>query len=220
MGGRTGDRADGRFLHADRRRPLRLRPDRGSQFGQRHLCDGRPAADRARHRGVPERRPRARHDPPDLPRRLRQAARSGRVAPWRPHGPRPRDQVRLRRHRRHRSGARAVERRRPRRATCCSSPSPSAPASSAPPSSSIASRRRRRRRRHVDADVEQGGRRGAAGPAGRGGPRLHGYHRFRAGRPRLGNGVGQRRHARPRGRAGARVRRNPPRWPGRTGRAA
>ena len=59
----------------------------------------------------------------------------------------------------------------------------------------------RRRRRRVDADAEPGGRRGAAGAAGRRGPRLHRRHRLRAGRARLGNGGGERRHARPRRRA-------------------
>ena len=34
---------DGRLLHADRRRPLRLRPDRGRERGLRRLRDGRPA---------------------------------------------------------------------------------------------------------------------------------------------------------------------------------
>ena len=43
-------RADGRLLHADRRRPVHLRADRRGQRAERCLCDGRAAADRARHR--------------------------------------------------------------------------------------------------------------------------------------------------------------------------
>ena len=50
MGGWTGAGADGGFLHADRRRPVYLRPDRGRQFVERRLCDGRPADDGTRDR--------------------------------------------------------------------------------------------------------------------------------------------------------------------------
>ena len=65
VGGRTGARPDGRFLHADRRRPVHLRPDRRRQRAERRLRDGRPAA-----------APRwpSRRFPQDGPRRRRSSA--------------------------------------------------------------------------------------------------------------------------------------------------
>ena len=60
----------------------------------------------------PQGRAGPRHDSRDLPRRVRQAARGRRRAARRPYGPGPRDQVRLRGHRRDRSGSHADERRR------------------------------------------------------------------------------------------------------------
>ena len=54
VGGRTGARADGRFLHADRRRPVQLRPDRRGQRAERRLRDGRRAAHGARDRRAAE----------------------------------------------------------------------------------------------------------------------------------------------------------------------
>ena len=67
--------------------------------------------------GLSEGRPRAGNHSRDFPGRLRQAARGGRVAARRPHGTGSGNQVRLRRHRRDRSGARADECRREGRAT-------------------------------------------------------------------------------------------------------
>ena len=54
-GGRATDlpRADGRLLHADRRRPLYLRPDRRGQLAQRRLRHGRDTRDGAGDCGVP-----------------------------------------------------------------------------------------------------------------------------------------------------------------------
>ena len=49
-------RPDGRLLHADRRRSVRLRPDRRRQCDERRLRDGRSSAHGARHGGFPERR--------------------------------------------------------------------------------------------------------------------------------------------------------------------
>ena len=50
---RPRDRADRRLLHADRRRPVRLRPDRRHQRALRRLRDGRQAADGAEPRRLP-----------------------------------------------------------------------------------------------------------------------------------------------------------------------
>ena len=47
---RAGARRDDRLLHADRRRPVRLRPHRRDQRHLRRLRDGRPADHGARHR--------------------------------------------------------------------------------------------------------------------------------------------------------------------------
>ena len=52
---RPRDRADRRLLHADRRRPLLVRPDRRHQRALRHLRDGRRARLRAESRRVPAR---------------------------------------------------------------------------------------------------------------------------------------------------------------------
>ena len=51
---RASARPDGRLLHADRRRSVHLRSNRRRQRAERRLRDGRPAADRARHRCFPE----------------------------------------------------------------------------------------------------------------------------------------------------------------------
>ena len=53
---RPGDRLDGRLLHPDRRRPVRLRPDRRDQRAVRRLRDGRAADHGAEPRRVLARR--------------------------------------------------------------------------------------------------------------------------------------------------------------------
>ena len=132
-----------------------------------------------------ERGARYRNHPRDLPRRLRQAARSGRCAARRPHRAGSRDQVRLRGHRRDRPGAHAGQTRARVRATCCSSPSRSAPAiigtaikferaSAAMAEQAIASMRTLNRAAAEALQAPARGRR----------PRVHGHHRVRSGRPR------------------------------------
>jgi ParB family chromosome partitioning protein len=63
-------------------------------------------------RGISQRRPRTRDDPRHLPGRVREVARSGRVAARRTHGAGPGNQVRVCNHWRHRSDPRARKRRR------------------------------------------------------------------------------------------------------------
>ena len=60
---RDEHRRDHRLLHADGRRPLRLRPDRRDQRALRRLCDGRQADLRPRHPRHADRQDADRHDP-------------------------------------------------------------------------------------------------------------------------------------------------------------
>ena len=60
----AGDRRDDRLLHADRRRPVRLRRDRRDQRDLRRLRDGRHAALRAGARRHADRQAAGRDDPP------------------------------------------------------------------------------------------------------------------------------------------------------------
>ncbi len=77
--GRARRGADDRLLHADRRRPVHVRADRGDERVLRHLRDGRAARVRAERRRVPEDAAdgAARRDPARR-RRRRRGGRRGR----------------------------------------------------------------------------------------------------------------------------------------------
>ena len=76
----AGDRRDDRLLHADRRRPVRLRRDRRDQRDLRRLRDGRHAALRAGARRHADRQAAGRDDPPH-PRRRRGGLRDAPAFP-------------------------------------------------------------------------------------------------------------------------------------------
>ena len=199
-GGRgTGARADRRLLHADRRRPVRLRTDRRGQRAERRLRDGRRAAHGARDRraaqGRSGRRTSSRRSSAAAPTSCAKPASrcsaatpspiteikfgyaiTGEIDPARvlTNAARARgrraDPHQAARHGHHRDRARNSAGRRRCRSDAA-----------------VESMTRLNRRR--------GERRRAQLPAGDG-QRVHGRHRLRAGRARVGDGGGERRHAR------------------------
>ena len=160
VGERPGARADGRFLYADRRRSVHLRPDRRRQRAQRRLRDGRRTDDGARDCRLPPGRARPRHDSRNISRRPRQAEGSGRGAARWPHRSRSGSEVRLRNHGSDRSRSHLGQRRRTHWRSSRSSPSVWAPASSAPRSRTARAAGAGRSSRRVDDDAEQDQREG------------------------------------------------------------
>ena len=115
--GRPRDRLDRRLLHADRRRPVRLRRDQRRELAERRLRDGGEAALRAERRrlplaAAPPLRPRA-----DPRRGGRGRARGGHPDPRRAHRRRHRAEVRPRGDGGRPPRPRPDERRRPAPAT-------------------------------------------------------------------------------------------------------
>jgi hypothetical protein len=128
---RAGPGRDARLLHADRRRPLRLGPDRGHQRALRRVRDGGPALPHAEHRGVARRRLAARDAGAGPAGRDRRGEQGGGGRPGRPHDHRSRTQVRDGRARagRTRTHRAQLDRpgRRPRRTNAASPPRSSWP---------------------------------------------------------------------------------------------
>ena len=129
---------DDRLLHADRRRPLRLRPDRGGERALGRLRHGRRAAGGDERRRVSARTARRRRPARDPARRRgrRRGRRDRRRR--RPLDRRSRAEVRHVGHRHRASGRADLQRRRAGRATCSSSRSRSASARSRPRASAAA----------------------------------------------------------------------------------
>ncbi|CAA9525098.1 MAG: Selenide,water dikinase @ selenocysteine-containing, partial [uncultured Thermomicrobiales bacterium] len=201
----AGDRPNAGFFRPDRRRPVHLRRDRRRQQHERRLRDGRRDAAGAQHRRLP-RRPAGRDPDRDLGRRGEQGRRGGGDRRRRPHGHRPRAEVRPLRHRRRPPGPGADQGRgatgrpggadqtaRDRRDHHGAEAGRGAP-------------RARRGGDPLDAGPQPGCR--AGGAAGRR-PRLHRHHRLRPARPRLGDGGQERRRLADRGRRGSVARRRP-----------
>ena len=108
----AGRRSDDGLLHADRRRPVRLRHDRSDQRHLRRVRDGRYAALRAGARRDAHRQLAGRDDPPH-PRRRRSRVRARRNSHrGRPHDRFRRTDLRTRRHRARRSEASQAQRGR------------------------------------------------------------------------------------------------------------
>ena len=106
----SGHRRDDGLLHADRRRPVRLRRHRRHQRHLRHLCDGRHTVVRARARRHARRQAARRHDPQD-PRGRRVGVREGRHSDRRrPHDRFGRTHLRPGRDRRRRPRQRQAQR--------------------------------------------------------------------------------------------------------------
>ncbi len=102
---------DHRFLHADRRRPVRLRSHRGRQCAQRCLCDGRPADHGAGARRHADQRALDRGHRQDSRRRRIGLSRRRHSDRGRPHDRLGRADLRARRDGRGASRAREAQRR-------------------------------------------------------------------------------------------------------------